>query len=188
MLQFLPVALMAFQGFMQGQSQSKEAKAQAKALQQNAVYLNQAANDARARGRLESDYSRIETQGLIGTQRAAQAASGGEVNTDTNALLQQDVAQFGELDALTISNNAAREAYGYEVEAQGMQSQAKQLKKAAKRAPLQGLLSGATQGLGSAYSSGALNGLFGGAKGAGAPNLQGQSKALTSNPAFVRNM
>lgn len=162
MLQFLPIALSAGQGLLQGLGQKRQAKADAAALRQNAIYLNNAAWDARMRGRLESDYARLETQQGIGTQRAAQAASGGEVNTGTNAILQQDTAQFGELDALTIANNAAREAYGYEVEATGLQNQARALKKAASRAPIQGLLSGAVQGFGDAYASGRLGSLFGG--------------------------
>lgn len=162
MLQFLPIALAAGQGLLQGLGQKRQAKADAAALRQNAIYLNNAAWDARMRGRLESDYARLDTQQAIGTQRAAQAASGGEVNTGTNAILQQDTAQFGELDALTIANNAAREAYGYEVEATGLQNQARALKKAAKRAPIEGLLSGAVQGFGSAYASGRLGSLFGG--------------------------
>lgn len=166
MLQFLPIALMAAQGLLQGQAQKKQAKADAAALRQNALYLNQAAHDARRRGAREADQMRLDTQQLIGTQRAAQAASGGEVNTGTNAIIQQDTAQFGELDALTIANNAAREAYGYEVEATGLQSQAKAVSKAGKRAPIQGLLSGAIQGVGSAYASGSLGNLFGGASGA----------------------
>lgn len=168
MLQFIPIAIAAGQGLLQGIGQKRQAKADAAALRQNALYLNQAAFDARRRGALEADYARLETQQLIGTQRAAQAANGGQVNTGTNAIIQQDTAQFGELEALTIANNAAREAYGYEVEATGLQRQARALKKAAKRAPIQGLLSGAVQGFGSAYASGSLGSLFGGsARGAG---------------------
>lgn len=166
MLQFLPIALAAGQGLLQGLGQKRQAKADAAALRQNALYLNQAAHDARQRGAREADQARLDTQQAIGSQRVAQAASGGEVNTGSNALAQQDTAQFGELDALTIANNAAREAYGYEVEATGLQNQARALKKGAKNAPLTGLLSGAVQGFAGAYSSGSLGNLFGGASGA----------------------
>jgi hypothetical protein len=48
---------------------------------------------------------------LIGTQRAEQGASGSVVDTGSNANLNQDAAQFGKLDALTIQSNAARTAW-----------------------------------------------------------------------------
>lgn len=180
----IPVAIGAAQGLMQGQAKSAEAATQAADLKRNALMLRNAAWDARRRGAYESDLQRIKTQQDIGTQRTAQAASGGEINTDTNALIQQDTAQFGELDALTIANNAAREAYGYEVQADQAMKNAKTLKKNAKTSVLSSVIGGAVGGIGDAYSSGAFSGLFGG----GGASLQGQAKPLTSNAAFVKNM
>lgn len=176
----IPVAIGAGTGLMQGLGKKAEANAQADQLRQNALFLRQSAADAEARGRSESDWARVETQQLIGTQRAAQAASGGEVNTDTNALIQQDTAQLGELDALTISNNAAREAYGYNVEAQSNLQNAKRIKKAGKNAVLTSVIGGALGGVG----GDTFSGLFGG----GGTNLQGQSSPLSNNAAFVKNM
>jgi len=181
---FLPMLIGAGSGLLKGMQEKKELKQQAKDLQENAARLRRTAWDARRRGAYESDLQRIKTQQDIGTQRTAQAANGGEINTDTNAMIQQDTAQFGELDALTIANNAAREAYGYEVQADQAVRNAKTLKKNAKTAVLSSVIGGAVGGIGDAYSSGAFSGLFGG----GGASLQGQSKALTSNAAFVKNM
>ncbi len=181
---FLPMLIGAGTGLFKGMQEKKELKQQAKDLQINAQRLRQTAHDAKRRGAYESDLQRIKTQQDIGTQRTAQAANGGEINADTNALIQQDTAQFGELDALTIANNAAREAYGYEVQADQAVRNAKTLKKNAKTAVLSSVIGGAVGGIGDAYSSGAFSGLFGG----GGANLQGQSKALTRNAAFVKNM
>lgn len=180
----IPVAIGAVSGMMQGQAAEAQANQQAAALRQNAMYLNRAAKDARTRGAYEADWQRIGTQSLIGTQRAAQAASGGVVDMDSYAIQAQDTAQLGELDALTISNNAAREAYGYDVEASGMLTNARQMQQAAKRNTMTSILGGAAQGFGagggfSAFSSG------GGASGV---NLQGQARPLTNNAAYVRNM
>lgn len=175
----IPVAIGAGAGLMQGLGKKAEANAQADQLRQNAMFLRQSADDAIARGRSESDWARVETQQLIGTQRTAQAASGGEVNTGTNALMQQDTAQLGELDALTISNNAAREAYGYNVEAQSNLQNAKRIKKAGKNAVLTSVIGGALGGV----SGDTFSGLFGGGL-----NLQGQASPLTNNAAFVKNM
>ncbi len=134
-------------------------------MQRNSAYLYQAANDARARGLVDADNQRVQTQGLIGTQRAAQAANGGEVNTGSNAITQQDTAQYGELDALIISNNAAREAYGLEVQGNQALSNAKTLRKNAKTSIFSSLLGGVTQGLASSYTTGALGNLFGSGSG-----------------------
>jgi len=175
----IPVAIGAGAGLMQGLGKKAEANAQADQLRQNAMFLRQSADDAIARGRSESDWARVETQQLIGTQRTAQAASGGEVNTGTNALMQQDTAQLGELDALTISNNAAREAYGYNVEATSNEQNAKRIKKAGKNAVLTSVIGGALGGVG----GDTFKGLFGGGL-----NLQGQASPLTNNAAFVKNM
>lgn len=172
---FIPMAISAGSGLLQGISQSNQANAQAADLQRNAAFLNRAANDARARGVVESDNQRVQTQQLIGTQRAAQASNGGDVNEGSNALLQQDTAQYGELDAMIISNNAAREAYGYEVQASNAIDNAKTLKKNAKTGLISSVLGGAVQGFGDAYASGALDNLFSGGIG------RGTKAALTTN-------
>lgn len=159
---------------MQGAQQASQMRGQAADLQRNAAYLYQAANDARTRGLVDADNQRVQTGQLIGTQRAAQASNGGDVNTGSNAITQQDTAQYGELDALIISNNAAREAYGYEVQGNQALSNAKTLKKNARSAIFSSLIGGASQGLSASYSSGALGNLFGGSG-------TGTRAALSSN-------
>lgn len=168
----IPVAIGAGTGLFQGLGKKAEANAQADQLRQNAMFLRQSADDAIARGRRDSDQQRQDTQQLIGTQRTAQAASGGEINTGTNALIQQDTAQLGELDALTISNNAAREAYGYNVEATSNERNAKVIKKAGKNAVISSVIGGALGGV----SGDTFSGLFG-SGGGGA----GTKAALASN-------
>lgn len=181
----IPVAIGAVQGLQQGQAQQAQAESQATALRRNAFYLNQTAADAKVRGLQEADLSRVQTQQLIGRQRAAMAGSGGVIDQDTNALIQQDTAQLGELDALTISNNAAREAYGYEVEAADKLMTARTLKTQGKRAPLTSLLGGAIGGAAFSYSGG----LFGGggtAAGAGTQAaLSGGTSRLNYNQGYA---
>lgn len=175
----IPIAIGAGVGLMQGMGKKAEASAQSDQLKQNALFLRQSAADAEARGRSESDWSRKETDQLIGTQRTAQAAAGGEINTDTNALIQQDTAQLGELDALTISNNAAREAYGYNVEADSNMKNAKRIKKAGKNALLTSVIGGAVGGIG----GDTFSGMFGGAGKTGA----GTNAALASSTPRLNN-
>lgn len=142
---------------MQGQQKSAGDIGQASALTQNAAYLNRAANDARYRGVVDADTQRVQTQNMIGTQRAAMAGNGGLIGDGSNALIEQDTAQYGELDAMIISNNAAREAYGYEVQATSNLSNAKTLKGNAKSGMMSSLLGGVVGGLGGAFSSGAFS-------------------------------
>lgn len=73
------------------------------------------ADDAIARGREEEQRHRKAVRGLIGSQRAALAASGVDVNAGNAVDIQADSAEMGELDALTIRTNAAREAWGFKV-------------------------------------------------------------------------
>lgn len=179
----IPLAAAVVGGMMQGQQQSASAIGQASALKQNAAYLNRAANDARYRGVVDADTQRVQTQNMIGTQRAAMAGNGGVVDDGSNALIQQDTAQYGELDAMIISNNAAREAYGYEVQATSNLSNASTIKGNAKTGMMSSLLGGVVGGLGSAFSSGMFSG--GGVQGAGTNAALGGNARLNYNQAIA---
>lgn len=181
----IPLAIGALSGAMQGQQQSAQAASQAGALRQNAVYLGNAAADARARGLQESDLARLQTQQLIGTQRAAAAASGGVVGQDSFGIIEQDTAQLGELDALTISNNAAREAYGYEVERSEALTTAKNLTSQARKGMLTSVLGGALQGFGSSGGGGFFASAGSGAGAGTRAALSGGTSRLNYNQAFA---
>lgn len=181
----IPIAIGAISGAMKGKANQAQARSDADALRKNAVFLDRAAADARRRGAHESDLQRIRGEQAIGTQRAGMAAGGGRVDEGTNAIITQDTAQLSELDALTISNNAAREAWGYSVEAADKRDTAKALVKNAKKSMMSSVIGGAISGATSAYTGGQLGGLFGG--GGGSVNLQGQAAPLTNNAAFIKN-
>jgi hypothetical protein len=66
---------------------------------------------------------RGEVRRMVGTARAAYAGQGVDVNVGTAADVQTDIQVMGELDALTLRNNAAREAWGYKVEAYNYRAQ-----------------------------------------------------------------
>lgn len=92
----------------------------------NAQLAEGQAADATARGAEAESRQRLATKGLIGSQRAALAASGVDANSGSAALLQEDSARQGALDALTIRNNAARQAWGYSVDAANARAQGQQ--------------------------------------------------------------
>lgn len=180
----IPAALAVVGGIRSGNTQSANLNAQATTATANAAFSNRAADDAVRRGTYDADIQRLRTGQEIGTQRAAQAANGGMVNQDTNALLQDDTAQLGELDALTIQNNAAREAYGYKVQALNSTTQAAQLKAQASTTKRNSLLGGIISGAGSLFGSGAFGGSASGTTAALRGN-SGASLGTLSNQAYA---
>lgn len=100
-----------------GEQQRQVAESQAELLDFNAEIADQQAADALVRGAQEEQRFRQGIDGIIGHQRAAAAAGNVDVGFGSSLDVQADAAFLGELDALQIRTNAAREAWGYEVEA-----------------------------------------------------------------------
>lgn len=80
------------------------------------------AKDARARGAAAEAEQGLATRQLKGRQRAALAGGGVEVDTGSALDITSDTGQFGQLDALTVRNNAEREALRHQAEASLLQS------------------------------------------------------------------
>ena len=120
----VPIAISAYQSWQAGRSASKAGSLEQEAWNSagrvydwNARIAGMQADDAINRGAYEEARFREQIDQFIGTQRATQAASGTDVNYGSNVDVQADTAYLGELDALAIRMNAAREAWGYRVEA-----------------------------------------------------------------------
>ena len=94
-------------------SQMKAGQGQQQMFERNAAFAEFQAVDALARGKETEKRSRQNTNQVIGAQRTSFAAQGVDVNKGSPLDVQADAAYLGELDALTIRNNAAKEAYGY---------------------------------------------------------------------------
>jgi hypothetical protein len=71
------------------------------------------ARDATARGQQAQASSDLKYGALAGRQRSALAASGTDVQSGSALDLLGDTRLMSDLDAQTIRNNAAREAFGY---------------------------------------------------------------------------
>ncbi len=100
-----------------------QARYQAQVAQQNQELARRQAADATQRGQVAEENRRRMTAQQIGQQTAGLAAQGTDFSgTETDIL--GDTAAAGELDARTIRANAAREAYGYEVQGLGYGSTA----------------------------------------------------------------
>jgi hypothetical protein len=107
-----------------GEAAKRAALSQAQLTEYNAAVMQVQAKDARVRGELEVHRYRTKVRGIVGEQRAGFAAAGVDVGFGSAVDVQADAAYLGELDALTARTNAAREAWGFEVEATDLRKQA----------------------------------------------------------------
>lgn len=89
----------------------------------NAQLSGIAAQDAIKRGEKDAQTLRKQSKQMIGSQRAALAAQGIDVSLGSAADIQADTAELAAQDALTIRNNAWREAWGYRTQGANALSQ-----------------------------------------------------------------
>lgn len=108
-------------GFMQHQSAAQAAslrgRFQSDVAERNAQLAERQGEDALNRGSLEENRMRGETVRQVASGRAALAAQGIDISSGSAAGDTASQELVGEVDALTIRNNAAREAWGYNVDA-----------------------------------------------------------------------
>lgn len=100
-----------------GELSQEAAESSAELADFNAQVADIQAGDAILRGVEEEGRFRTVVRGAIGAQRAGFAAANIDVGFGSAVDVQADSAMLGELDALTIRTNAAREAWGYKVTA-----------------------------------------------------------------------
>lgn len=108
----------------QGNAASAAASYNAQVSRMNADIADKNARDAIERGKIEEQQKRSEIAYLTGKQRASMAANGVDLSFGSPLDTIVDTAMLGELDALTIRTNAAREAYNYKVSAENARSDA----------------------------------------------------------------
>lgn len=120
----------------------------------NATLSRRRAQDALQRGAAEEQQKRAEVAQLRGKQMAAFAANGVDPGFGSPLDAMIDTAALGELDALTIRRNAARESYDYEVQAVNGLADASLMRMNASNTMTGGYLNAAGTvlgGLGSSY-------------------------------------
>lgn len=100
-----------------GNAASRAGRAAAERDEFNASVADLQAKDALAVGREEESSFRTQVRGLIGTERVAFASQNVDVRSGSAADVQADTAYLGELDAQRIRANAARQAWGLQVQA-----------------------------------------------------------------------
>lgn len=82
----------------------------------NAIMREYQARDAITRGQKAEAMHRMKVASLFGRQRAAMAAKGIALDEGSPLAILTDTLQMGEIDSLSIRDNAAKEAWGFRVE------------------------------------------------------------------------
>lgn len=116
----------------------EQANYQAEIARNNQILANRAAKETEQRGEREEYIQRLRTRQAIGKQKVAFASNGVLVDAGSAATAVADTAQFGELDALTIRDNAAREAARWRAQGMNFASEAELAKMRAKAAKSEG--------------------------------------------------
>lgn len=115
------MALSAIGSVVNAFSQSAADKAQggyeSSIANTNAAIASVQARQTLETGDIEASRENLKTQQAIGSERAAQGASGVDVASGSSALTRIGTAGVGAIDELTIRNNAARQAWGYQTQA-----------------------------------------------------------------------
>lgn len=116
-------------GLANGIEQGKAYRAQGnyanRIAQVNAQMSALQAADARKRGDLEAGKTITRGQQIVSAQRAGFGAGGTDVNSGTASAVQAGTQAVSQLDALTISHNAAMEAIGYNMQGINLTAQGK---------------------------------------------------------------
>jgi len=106
------------------QAAAGQASYQAQVARNNQIIAERSATLAEQQGQAQEDRQRLKTAQLLGSQRAALAAQGGDVNAGSDLDILGDTARAGESDAQTIRSNTMLQAYGHRLEATSAAGQA----------------------------------------------------------------
>ncbi len=125
------LAFGAMGAYQQSQATKASMNYQSQVAHNNAVTAEYQAEDAIRRGQLAEQDQRRRTALLKGTQTARLAANGIDISDGSALQILSDTDWMGEQDALTVRDNANREAWGYRVQAQNASSNSDMLKSSA---------------------------------------------------------
>ena len=115
--------VMGAQAGIQLVGQMNAANQGADALSRNIKLADMKIDDTTKRGALAEGQKREESRQLMGAQKASMGASGLDSSSASFRDITANTAAETEQDALTIRSNAAREAWGYQVERDQLKEQ-----------------------------------------------------------------
>lgn len=136
----------------QGQATQKAETYKAQVAANNAIIAEQNARHAEEAGLAQAQATSLKGSANAGRIKAAQAASGLDINTGSAVDVQESDAEKSQLDTETVMSNAELQAYGYRSQGTGFDAQAGLNRAAADQAPVAAAFS-ASGGLLSSASS-----------------------------------
>jgi hypothetical protein len=107
----------ALGGMQSAEAQKQNLFYQAAVAANNAQIARQNAEMETQTGQSQMTMEGMKNRSIIGTMKAGQAASGVDVNTGSFVNARAGAAEIGALNQATIGSNAARKAYGFQVQA-----------------------------------------------------------------------
>lgn len=110
----------------------------AKVAENNRLLAEQQAADTKRRGDVEAQNHLKQVAALKSTQQSKMAANGLSLNEGSPLSLLEDTDFQGGYDANTIRSNAARDAWGQQIQGMTYQSQANDLKSSAQFSKMKG--------------------------------------------------
>lgn len=108
----------------QGSYQAAVARNSQAMAERTAAIQERNAQYAEQQGAADESRQRLKTAQAIGSQRAAMAGQGADINSGSPVDILGDTARAGELDAQTIRADAARKAYNFRLQGMNAQNQA----------------------------------------------------------------
>ncbi len=114
----------AFGAMQQGEAEAQAATYNAQVAQQNAQIQQRNATWAAQAGEAQAAAQEQKTRAQVGAIRAAEAADNVDVNSGSTVDVRSSAAELGELSALNIRSNAAKQAYGYQTQSWSDEAQA----------------------------------------------------------------
>lgn len=113
----------AFGAIKSGQASAASARYNAAVTADNAQIQKNNASLAAQAGEAQAGMSEMKTRATVGAIAANQAAAGIDVGSGSALDVRSSARELGELDAINIRSNAARTAYGYQVQSSSDTSQ-----------------------------------------------------------------
>jgi hypothetical protein len=121
---------------VKGYSEYTAGQSEAKVADANAQLAERGAADALQRGAAEAGGARAKGDAVASEQKVALAANGVDVSSGSAPNLFATTSSAAELDALTARNNAAKRAWGYDVEAESQRVRATMARRRSVLGPL----------------------------------------------------
>lgn len=132
--------------YLQSRAIKREGEYQQQIAEINAKQLDIKAQDALHRGDSEVSYLRRRARRLVGSQRAALAAQGIDIDSGSAEDIQKETTRLGALDEVTAKNNAWKEAWGYRSEASNLRYSGRMARQTARIKARQTLVTGYLNG------------------------------------------